>query len=112
MHGRWNEDCSVSRRKPAGIVEAANAATFRYLNDRRQFGAPLASFQALQHRAANMEIAALELTALLELAIESLSREPTGNIGNALLSALKAVADCGRAHGRARGGPACTAAWA
>jgi alkylation response protein AidB-like acyl-CoA dehydrogenase len=75
-----------------GIIDAANAATFRYLNERHQFGAPLASFQALQHRAANMEIAALELGALLELSIESLSREPTPH-QNALLSALKSVAD-------------------
>src|SRR5262249_50008248 len=76
----------------AGIVAAANAATFRYLNDRRQFGAPLASFQALQHRAANMEIAALELAALLELAVQSLTRS-SGPHGGALLSALKVVAD-------------------
>src|SRR4029434_2239474 len=74
------------------IVDAANTATFQYLNDRRQFGAPLASFQALQHRAANMEIAALELAALLEPTIESLSRD-SGLHRTELLSALKSVAD-------------------
>jgi alkylation response protein AidB-like acyl-CoA dehydrogenase len=42
--------------------------------------------------AAKSEIAALELTALLELAIREPSRGP-GEHGNALLSALKAVAD-------------------
>jgi alkylation response protein AidB-like acyl-CoA dehydrogenase len=71
---------------------AANAATFRYLGERKQFGVALGSFQALQHRAANMEIAAQELLAMLELAIESFATE-AGNGRSALLAALKAVAD-------------------
>jgi alkylation response protein AidB-like acyl-CoA dehydrogenase len=76
----------------AGIVEAAKEATFRYLNERTQFGAPLASFQALQHRAANMEIAELELFALLELAIASFSAMG-GSDRTAVLAALKSIAD-------------------
>ncbi len=76
-----------------GIVEAANAATFRYLNQRQQFGAPLASFQALQHRAANMEIAALELSALLELTIDSFDTDVAPTHRSALLAGLKSVAD-------------------
>jgi alkylation response protein AidB-like acyl-CoA dehydrogenase len=76
----------------AGIVEAANAATYKYLGERKQFGVPLASFQALRHRAANMEIAGLELNAMLELAIESMATVP-GRDRTALLAALKSVAD-------------------
>jgi alkylation response protein AidB-like acyl-CoA dehydrogenase len=75
-----------------GIVEAANKATFEYLTTRKQFGVPLASFQALQHRAADMQIAAQELGTLLGLAIEGLERAP-GAQRSALLAALKSVAD-------------------
>jgi alkylation response protein AidB-like acyl-CoA dehydrogenase len=76
----------------AGIVTAANAATFRYLGERKQFGVPLSSFQALQHRAANMEIAAQELRNMLELAIICFAGE-AGRRRSAMLAALKVVAD-------------------
>jgi len=75
----------------AGIVIAANTATFRYLGERKQFGVPLGSFQALQHRAANMEIAAQELLSMLGLAIESFADAVANR--SALLAALKALAD-------------------
>jgi alkylation response protein AidB-like acyl-CoA dehydrogenase len=76
----------------AGIITAANRATFRYLGERKQFGATLSSFQALRHRAADMEIASQELLALLELAIECLGGDAHGG-RSALVSALKVVAD-------------------
>ena len=76
----------------AGMVHAANAATFSYLVARKQFGVPLASFQALQHRCANMDIAARELDALLELAVDTFERG-AGPQRTALLAALKCVAD-------------------
>lgn len=48
----------------AGILRAACDETFAYLITRRQFGVPLATFQALQHRAADMHIAAEEARVL------------------------------------------------
>jgi alkylation response protein AidB-like acyl-CoA dehydrogenase len=41
-----------------GIVEALNEATLSYLKTRKQFGVPIGRFQALQHRMADMFIAA------------------------------------------------------
>jgi alkylation response protein AidB-like acyl-CoA dehydrogenase len=41
-----------------GIITALNEATLNYLKTRRQFGVPIGKFQALQHRMADMFIAA------------------------------------------------------
>lgn len=74
-----------------GIITALNAATFTYLGDRKQFGVPLASFQALQHRAADMFIAAEEARALTERAVDAIdsgARDRT-----ALASAAKSLVD-------------------
>jgi alkylation response protein AidB-like acyl-CoA dehydrogenase len=76
----------------AGIIGALNSTTFSYLNTRKQFGSFLAGFQALQHRAADMWIAAEELRAVVELAIEAMS-ERSGGHRAAIMSATKVVAD-------------------
>jgi len=44
-----------------GAADAVFATTIQYLKDRRQFGVPIGSFQALKHRAARM-FGELELT--------------------------------------------------
>jgi alkylation response protein AidB-like acyl-CoA dehydrogenase len=41
-----------------GIMTALNQATLNYLKTRKQFGTPIGAFQALQHRMAEMVIAA------------------------------------------------------
>jgi alkylation response protein AidB-like acyl-CoA dehydrogenase len=76
----------------AGIVGALNAATFSYLMARKQFGAVLGSFQALQHRAADMWIAAEEIIAIVDLAIDSMT-STTRSMRESVISAAKVVAD-------------------
>ncbi|MCL4189836.1 MAG: hypothetical protein KJZ85_19730 [Rhodobacteraceae bacterium] len=47
----------------AGAAEAAVALTARYLTERRQFGQPLAAFQALRHRLVEAMVSAQEIHA-------------------------------------------------
>lgn len=51
-----------------GIVAALNVATLNYLKTRKQFGVPIGNFQALQHRMADMFIAAEQLRSMAILA--------------------------------------------
>ncbi|WP_084355829.1 acyl-CoA dehydrogenase family protein [Novosphingobium lentum] len=74
-----------------GILEALNAATFAYLRTRRQFGVALSTFQALQHRAANMFAAAEEARTLTDRAIDAI--DSSAPDAAALASAAKATAD-------------------
>lgn len=48
-----------------GIMEAATAATREHLLTRQQFGRPLAAFQVLQHRLADMVVACEEMRSLM-----------------------------------------------
>ncbi|MCB2029957.1 MAG: acyl-CoA dehydrogenase family protein [Rhodoferax sp.] len=48
-----------------GIMEALRDETLAYLKTRKQFGVPIGSFQVLQHRMVDMEIACEEARAML-----------------------------------------------
>lgn len=75
----------------AGIMRAANEQTFAYLTTRKQFGAPLSAFQALQHRAADMFIAAEEARILTDRLISLFDTEGTASLP--LAAATKARID-------------------
>lgn len=90
------------------ICEAANRDTFAYLKERRQFGQPLARFQALQFTAADMQIAATETSAATDAALEALSGPPhpdrTARILSASLAADRAGRICAHAAVQLHGG--------
>jgi alkylation response protein AidB-like acyl-CoA dehydrogenase len=51
-----------------GIITALNEATLNYLKTRKQFGVPIGKFQALQHRMADMLIAAEQARSMAVIA--------------------------------------------
>ncbi|NYT62565.1 acyl-CoA dehydrogenase family protein [Alcaligenaceae bacterium] len=67
-----------------GVMQALNDATLEYLKTRKQFGVPLSSFQALQHRLADMAVATVQTDSMALLAaIEMQSTNPTTRIRRA-----------------------------
>jgi alkylation response protein AidB-like acyl-CoA dehydrogenase len=70
-----------------GVMEGANERTLDYLKTRKQFGRPIGSFQALQHRAVDNYVLIEGVRSLLHQICEG--GEP---ISASLASALKAAA--------------------
>ena len=61
LEGVLNVGRAAVAAELAGVGEGAFGRTLSYLKDRKQFGQPLGSFQALQHRAAHL-FTELEIT--------------------------------------------------
>lgn len=75
-----------------GVAERAFGITLDYLKQRRQFGQPLAAFQALQHRAADMKIQLVLTRASVEGAAAELDAGTDGRRRAAAVSRAKARA--------------------
>ena len=58
-----------------GAIDSANAATLDYLRTREQFGVPIGSFQALQHRMVDMIIEAEQARSMASLACSTVDHE-------------------------------------
>jgi alkylation response protein AidB-like acyl-CoA dehydrogenase len=86
-----------------GLMDAALAMTVAYLKDRRQFGVPIGSFQALQHRAASLYVVIKASRALLyEACRAGPERRGVAALGAkayAAQSALQTVKECVQLHG-------------
>jgi alkylation response protein AidB-like acyl-CoA dehydrogenase len=81
-----------------GAMEAVMAQTAEHLRNRKQFGQPLASFQALQHRMAEMFVEVQETRSALYHALAHLEAPAVQR--NAAVSSAKVVAsEAGRVVG-------------
>ncbi|RIK97525.1 MAG: pimeloyl-CoA dehydrogenase small subunit [Burkholderiales bacterium] len=78
-----------------GALDSANQATLEYLKTRRQFGVPIGSFQALQHRMVDMTIHAEQARSITLLACAKVDAAARGEIDAAerarIVSAAKVL---------------------
>ena len=86
-----------------GLADEALAMTVQYLKDRKQFGVPIGSFQALQHRAASLYVIIKGSHALLYEACQaSAARRAIAALSAksyAAETALTTVKECVALHG-------------
>lgn len=81
-----------------GLMQRMIADSIDYLGQRKQFGAEIGRFQALRHRAADMQLAMMKAAALTEAAILSVDQDST-NRGQAVSAACIEVGDAVRIVG-------------
>ena len=86
-----------------GLADEALAMTVQYLKDRKQFGVPIGSFQALQHRAASLYVIVKASRALLYEACQaSAARRSIAALAAksyASETAMTTVKECVQLHG-------------
>ena len=80
-----------------GAIRSANEATLDYLKTRKQFGAPIGSFQALQHRMVDMDISYEQARSMASLACGTVDTETVRRQRKQIVSAAKVkIADACR----------------
>ncbi|HZZ61157.1 MAG TPA: acyl-CoA dehydrogenase [Roseiarcus sp.] len=70
-----------------GAMGEALAMTVVYMKTRKQFGAPIGSFQALQHRSSDMVVALEQARSMMYLAAMSVTEEDAGERAKAVSAA-------------------------
>jgi alkylation response protein AidB-like acyl-CoA dehydrogenase len=96
----WIADWMLAARcaEAVGLMQRMVVASADYMGQRRQFGAPIGSFQALRHRAADMQLALMKATALTEIAVLAVDRDGPDR-ARAVSAACIEVADAVRIVG-------------
>ncbi len=82
-----------------GVMQRLLRDTLDHVRQRRQFGVPLASFQVLQHRLADMHMALLQANALVGATLAEMAGPPAQR-RRAVASAQVAVARAARSVGQ------------
>jgi alkylation response protein AidB-like acyl-CoA dehydrogenase len=83
-----------------GIMKAVNNATLEYTRNRKQFGQPIAKFQVLQHRMADMFLNAEQATSMSYLAAIKCVEPDARERRRALSAAKVAIGQSGRFVGQ------------
>lgn len=83
-----------------GIMKAVNAATLEYTKNRKQFGQPIAKFQVLQHRMADMFLHSEQAASMSYLAAIRCIDPDAGERRRALSAAKVTIGQAGRFIGQ------------
>lgn len=83
-----------------GIMKAINATTLEYTKSRKQFGQPIAKFQVLQHRMADMFLHAEQATSMSYLAAIKCVDADAGDRKRSLAAAKIVAGQAGRFVGQ------------
>jgi alkylation response protein AidB-like acyl-CoA dehydrogenase len=83
-----------------GIITALNEATLNHLKTRKQFGVPIGNFQALQHRMADMFIAAEQARSMAVIAAVHADSDDTGARRRAISGAKAYIGQAARLVGQ------------
>lgn len=86
----FDHGCAIAGAELAGVMERSLEMSLEYLKTRVQFGKPIGSFQALQHRAVDLHIHQELASAVLEEALGVLDRGPAAPARAAAASRVKA----------------------
>jgi alkylation response protein AidB-like acyl-CoA dehydrogenase len=91
-HLEWAVDRGIAAlcAEAVGTMERLTEMTAEHLKNRRQFGQPLASFQALQHRLADMLIAVEQARSMALMAAARVD-DPERSVRRAAISAAKVI---------------------
>ena len=96
----YDEALAALASEAFGVMDEAVSMTVEYLKTRQQFGVAIGSFQALQHRAAEMFVVLEEARSMAAYATMALS-EPDAAARSRALSAVKAhIAGAARCIGQ------------
>ena len=83
-----------------GIVATLNVATLQYLKTRRQFGVPIGTFQALQHRMVDMYIAEEQVRSMAIAAAMQADSDDAAGRGRAVAGAKAYIGEASRFVGQ------------
>ncbi|WP_328188587.1 acyl-CoA dehydrogenase family protein [Marinobacter sp. OP 3.4] len=91
-----DQAAALTCAEAVGAMSAALELTVDYTQTRKQFGQAIASFQAIQHRLANMAIELEYSRAMLQLLSSGMDRLPQGERGTFISGIRSKILGCAR----------------
>jgi len=107
LHQAWDSATLVTGAEAVGVMQSLMQDTLAYMNQRKQFGLPLAAFQALQHRLADMYLALVQATAAVGACTDVLEDSAEGRarrVASAHVAVLRAARLVGQGAVQMHGG--------
>ena len=95
-----DETIAALSAEAVGAMSEALTMTVDYMKTRKQFGAPIGSFQALQHRAADMTVALEQARSMMYLATMSAGEDNAEERAKAISAAKVQIGRSGRFIGQ------------